>query len=277
MHRSRKPRNTRSRAPWLIAPLVLLALVVGATASGQDLWADTDASVGASPATQPTPAPPAPGAPAPSAPAQNAPAQNAPAGTALALLETIPVKGRSAKTGYDRDSQFGQAWADVDRNGCDTRNDILNRDLADTTKSGACRVLTGVLADPYTATTISFTRGAVTSSAVQIDHVVALMDAWQKGAQQLTQEQRVALANDPINLIAVDGPTNSRKGASDAASWLPPNKTFRCEYVARQVSIKAAYGLWMTSAEKSQIATVLSTCPDQPAFSSDLAAQRAAG
>lgn len=267
VHRSRKSRITRSRAPWLIAPLVLLALIVGATASGQDLWATTDAPVGASPATHPTPAPPAP----------SVPTQGAPAGTALAVLETIPVKGRAAKTGYDRETQFGQAWADVDRNGCDTRNDILNRDLADTTKSGTCRVLTGVLADPYTATTISFTRGAATSSAVQIDHVVALMDAWQKGAQQLTQEQRVALANDPINLIAVDGPTNSRKGASDAASWLPPSKTFRCEYVARQVSIKAAYGLWMTSAEKAQIVSVLSTCPEQPAFSSDLAAQRAAG
>ncbi|MGN6441197.1 MAG: GmrSD restriction endonuclease domain-containing protein [Arthrobacter sp.] len=182
------------------------------------------------------------------------------------LLETLPVKGRAPKTGYER-SLFGPTWADVDQNGCDTRNDILNRDLTDITyvNSVPCTVKTGVLADPYTGTVINFVRGTTTSSAVQIDHVVALSDAWQKGAQQLTTEQRTAFANDPLNLQATDGPTNQQKGDGDAATWLPPAKGFRCEYVARQVSVKARYSLWVTQAEHDAIAAILATCPGQPA------------
>jgi hypothetical protein len=184
------------------------------------------------------------------------------AAAALAQLETIPVKGRAPKTGYTRE-EFGPAWADVDRNGCDTRNDILARDLeGETFKPGTqdCVVATGTLADKYTGTTISFVRGNTTSTAVQIDHLVALSDAWQKGAQQLSPEQRKQLANDPLNLMAADGPTNGAKGDKDAATWLPPNKTFRCEYVVRQTAVKAKYHLWTTQAEHDAIAGLLATC-----------------
>jgi hypothetical protein len=124
-------------------------------------------------------------------------------------------------------------------------------------------VQTGTLADPYTGASISFLRGSGTSTAVQIDHVVALSDAWQKGAQQLTTEQRTAFANDPLNLQATDGPTNQKKGDGDAATWLPPNKAFRCEYVARQISVKAAYGLWVTQAEHDAMANILAGCTGQ--------------
>jgi hypothetical protein len=187
--------------------------------------------------------------------------------TALEVLETLPIKGRSAKTGYDRDN-FGQRWLDVDRNGCDTRNDILAAQLADVVRSGSCKVVTGTLNDPFTAQTIGFTRGQGTSELVQIDHVVALSDAWQKGAQALTADQRASFANDPINLLAVDGKANAQKGDGDAATWLPSNKSFRCEYVARQVSVKATYGLWVTQAEHDAIEQVLSTCADQRAVTS---------
>ena len=159
---------------------------------------------------------------------------------ALAQLESIPVKGRAPKSGYARD-EFGPAWADIDRNGCDTRNDILARDLTgETFKAGTdnCVVTTGVLADKYTGTTINFIRGRDTSPEVQIDHIVALSDAWQKGAQQLRSEQRKQLANDPLNLMAADGRTNSGKAGRDASTWLPPNKAFRCEYVVRQTAVK---------------------------------------
>ncbi|WP_159615324.1 GmrSD restriction endonuclease domain-containing protein [Arthrobacter zhaoguopingii] len=193
-----------------------------------------------------------------------APQSQPAAGTkALALLETLAIKGRAPKTGYDRD-QFGTAWADVDRNGCDTRNDILKLQLYDIVfaNSVPCKVASGVLDDPYTATTIRFIRGQSTSSAVQIDHVVALSDAWQKGAQQLSVEQRMAFANDPLNLQATDGPTNQQKGDGDAATWLPPNKAFRCTYVATQISVKATYGLWVTQAEHDAMASVLGSCGD---------------
>lgn len=197
------------------------------------------------------------------------PVSNDPDGrTALALLETIPVKGPAAATGYDRVVQFGESWPDTDGNGCDTRNDILVRDLQDVDRDGSCRVMSGTLVGPYTGKQIAFQRGQDTSHLVQIDHVVALQNAWITGAQQATYASRVAFANDPLNLLAVDGPTNSSKGSSNAASWLPPNKAFRCDYVARQISVKAAYGLWVVPPEKEAMQRVLSACPEQPAYAS---------
>jgi hypothetical protein len=186
-------------------------------------------------------------------------------GTAVTTLATLTIKGRAPRTGYDR-ALFGQAWADVDRNGCDTRNDILRRDLTRyTLKAGTrgCLVLKGTLNDPYTGTRISFVRGLATSSAVQIDHVVALSDAWQKGAQKMSQTRRTAFANDPLNLLAVDGPTNLRKGDGDAATWLPPRKAARCAYVARQIAVKHRYGLSVTAAERDAMVRVLTACPGQ--------------
>ena len=194
------------------------------------------------------------------APPSSSVAQSAAPGTALELLDSIAVKGKSPRTGYDRTEKFGSAWIDVDRNGCDTRNDILARDLTQIVFGDDCRVLSGVIDDPYTGEAISFLRGNDTSALVQIDHVVALSNAWQTGAQQLTYEQRVALANDPLNLLAVDGPTNEKKSDGDTATWLPPNKPFRCQYVTRQVSVKRKYSLWVTSSEKDAMARVLETC-----------------
>ncbi len=175
-------------------------------------------------------------------------------------------------TGYSRD-QFGAAWTDdnddlLGHNGCDTRDDILRRDLTAITvdpASHGCTVLTGSLADPYTDTTIGFTRGDGTSTAIQIDHVVPLGDAWQTGAQQWTVQERIDLGNDPINLLAVSGPQNEKKGDADAASWLPPNKAYRCAYVARQIAVKARYALWVTQAEHDAMTTVLTGCPGQAA------------
>ena len=184
------------------------------------------------------------------------------------MLGTLAVKGRAPKTGYSR-AQFGASWTDDNdapdgHNGCRTRDDILARDLVGALTSNGCTVRSGVLVDPYTGSRITFRYGVGTSNAVQIDHVVALGDAWQTGAQQWSVSKRTAFANDPLNLLAVDGPTNEAKGDSDAASWLPPNKAYRCAYVARQVAVKARYGLWVTAAERDAIARVLSRCPDEP-------------
>ncbi|MES2092587.1 MAG: HNH endonuclease family protein [Actinomycetota bacterium] len=189
--------------------------------------------------------------------------ETAPGGTtALALLATLPIKGRAPMTGYQRTVKFGAAWVDLDNNGCDTRNDVLGRDLTAVVKSGRCRVVSGLLTSPYTGKIVSFVRGARTSTAVQIDHVVSLGDAWRTGAQQLSQAKRVSLANDPANLLAVDGRSNEQKGDGDAATWLPSFKTFRCAYVTRQISVKASYGLWVTRAERDAMLRVLSKCVD---------------
>ena len=180
-------------------------------------------------------------------------------GSAAEALEALVVKGRAPKTGYSRD-EFGKGWGKT--LGCDTRNIILYRDLTDIQLQGECTVAVGILQDPYTGKQIHFTRAQ--GAAVQIDHVIALSDAWQKGAQQLTPEQRKKLANDPLELLAVDGPANQAKGDADAATWLPSNKSFRCTYVARQIAVKQRYSLWVTTGEKQAMADVLKQCPEEP-------------
>jgi len=185
--------------------------------------------------------------------------------TAADQLASLPIKPRAPREGYSRD-EFGRAWLDVDQNGCDTRNDILARDLDDIVVDARCRVLTGVLREPFTGDIIDFERGEQTSALVQIDHVVALSNAWQTGAQDISEERRIEFANDPLNLIAVSGRLNQQKGDSDAASWLPPDRDYWCEYVARQVGVKAHYSLWVTQAEHDQMARVLRTCPTYPAL-----------
>lgn len=182
-------------------------------------------------------------------------------GSALAAVDSLTVKGRAPKTGYARD-RFGSAWADTDTNHCDTRDDVLKRDLKDVTyKEGKCVVAGGTLTDdPYSGDTIRFTRGA---SKIDIDHLVSLSDAWQKGAQQWDASKRIALANDPLNLLAVSSGPNRSKGEGDTATWLPGNKGYRCTYVAGQVAVKKKYGLWVTGAERAAMKKVLSTCPDE--------------
>jgi hypothetical protein len=189
---------------------------------------------------------------------QMSPSATEPSGSAAKALETLAVKGRAPKTGYTR-SQYGSGWSTT--NGCDTRNIILHRDLQNPVVDEACAVTSGTLNDPYTGLVIAFTKG---SSDVQIDHVVALSNAWQTGAQLLPKTLRVQLANDPMELLAVQGEANQQKSDGDAATWLPSHKPFRCDYVARQIAVKQKYTLWVTDAEKQAIKDVLVTCPDQP-------------
>lgn len=274
----------------LRSPLQGIALLVGAVA----ILSGCAAPIAPTPESQshrPAPAPaftPEPAEPAPEASlapevpeAPEAPDVPAPAASPIdgirSALNQLEIKGRAPKTGYTRD-QFGQRWSDdvsaeFGHNGCDTRNDILNRDLINKEykpNTRDCVVLSGQLLDPYTGTVIEFQRGRDTSSAVQIDHVVALSDAWQKGAQQLSPEVRQDFANDPLNLLAVDGSANQQKRDSDAASWVPANKPFRCQYVARQVAVKHKYNLWVTEAEHEAMNRWLSTCTpeDEPALAS---------
>jgi len=181
------------------------------------------------------------------------------AGTALAALAELPVKGRAPKTGYDRE-QFGGDWASID--GCDMRQRILQRDLRRIIyQAGSdCEVSSGILNDRYSDERIIFHRGG--ASEVDIDHVVALGDAWQKGAQQWSYRRREQFANDPLNLLAADASANRSKGDADTASWLPPSKHFRCDYVARQIAVKRRYRAWVTAAEKNRMARALSPCSD---------------
>lgn len=266
----RWPRGRSKRFQQItsgIAVLIVLFIVGAASGGCSSSTKTTTTAAAATTTTSSTPATTTSTTTAPTTTATQSSTTTSPAatntsqaGTALAALETLPIKGRAPKTGYSR-SQFGDGWASVA--GCITRDRILGRDL--TRKAyvagGDCQIQSGVLHDPYTSETIMYVRGG--ASEVDIDHVVALGDAWQKGAQQLSPARREVFANDPLELLAVSSTANRAKGDGDAATWLPSNKSFRCDYVARQIAVKQRYGLWVTQAEHDATARVLSTCPGQ--------------
>lgn len=185
------------------------------------------------------------------------------------VLDMLPIKGRAPKTGYSRE-EFYSSWPKVE--GCNLRQRILKRELGDSAKldNDNCTVIAGEFDEPYTGSHMIFYQKSDLSNGLQIDHVVALSDAWQKGAQYLDANTRYQIATDPLNLLAVDGKANQGKSDGDAATWLPPNKAFRCQYVARQVSVKYKYRLWTTQAEHDAIAKILATCPKEPALGIDL-------
>lgn len=193
--------------------------------------------------------------------AENNPPLTLPASVSdiTAKLEALPVQEKLPKSLYDRKA-FGTAWKDVDGNRCDTRNDILQRDLTSITYEGNsnCTVKAGTLADPYTGKTIDFLRGH--GALVDIDHVVALGEASRSGAMSLPEEQREAIANDPLNLLAVDAPANRAKGDKDASEWMPPNEAFHCQYASLQVQVKDKYGLAVSPPEKAALLQALATC-----------------
>ena len=182
---------------------------------------------------------------------------------AVDVLEELEVTGRAPKKGYER-SQFYEDWPLID--GCSLRQRIIRRELGDSAILNGCNVVAGEYDEPYTGEHMVFTEKSQISAKIQIDHVVALSDAWQKGAQYLSAEVRYEIATDPLNLLAVDGEANQNKSDGDAATWLPPNKKFRCQYVARQVSVKFKYGLWVTQAEKEAILRILENCPNEAAI-----------
>ena len=180
-------------------------------------------------------------------------------------LKQLEVRGWDRTSDFKR-YQFGKAWSDdVDvefgRNGCNTRDDILRRDLTNlVVRRGTCYAQSGTLVDPYSGVTIDFVRSPETSKAIEIDHVVALADAWYKGARSWDPQRRLDFANDPRNLLAVSPKANFDKAFRDAASWLPPNEAFRCDFVARQIEVKAAYGLWLSAKERKAMESVLARC-----------------
>jgi hypothetical protein len=185
----------------------------------------------------------------------------------LAGVAQVPARIRS---GDYRRAAFGEAWTDDNtapggHNGCDTRNDILNRDLIEKTYVEISRcptaVATGTLRDPYTSRTIPFVRGAQTGDDVQIEHIVPLAYAWDQGARNWTDEMRVRFANDPANLVAVDGPTNQDKGDAEPALWMPPNAAFHCQYAIQFVAVMKGYGLPVDAPSVPKLREAAATCP----------------
>jgi hypothetical protein len=185
----------------------------------------------------------------------------------LAGIAEVPARIRGHD--YRRDA-FGDTWTDDNpapggHNGCDTRNDILDRDLIDKTYVSIKRcpnaVASGTLHDPYTNATVPFVRGAQVGAAVQIDHIVPLALAWDLGARSWTDEMRVRFANDPGNLLAVDGPANQDKGDKEPATWMPPNHAFWCQYAVQFANVLRGYGLAVDTPSAAVLRDAAATCP----------------
>lgn len=261
----------RAAAAWTSAALAL-ALLTGCSSTPAEpetapaTASTTTASSAASPeaSTTPSAAPSTAAAQERPAPTDETPAAPATASSqALSALNGLKVAARGTMSDYDRETLFG-GWIDADGNCADTRQEILARDLDEVVSTDGCKVDSGVLdPDPYTGARIEFVRGPATSSDVQIDHVVSLGNAWITGARNLSQDRRVEFANDPLNLLAVDGPANQAKSDKPADAWLPANAGFRCEFVAIQIAVKAKYDLWVTAPERNTMTEVLTGCQDQ--------------
>lgn len=261
--------DRRRRRLWWTAAAIIVFAVIGAFVDSDDDEQSGSAvpeagpsSTSGVPTSEPTTAARTDTSPTPPPTST----ETASPGTALAMLAELEVKGRAPKTGYDREF-FG--WRDdTDRNGCDTRNDVLRRDLRDITlQHSGCVVLGGRLTSKFSGDTFDFIRGD--GNNIDIDHLVSLSNAWQTGAQSFDAATAVEFGNDPLNLLAVESRLNAQKGDSDAATWLPPRKPYRCEYVSRQIAVKRKYELWVVPAEKEAMIRVLSACDDEPAFTSD--------
>ena len=178
------------------------------------------------------------------------------------LLAQLTVADAADGSTYEREEQFYSSWPSIE--GCSLRQRIIKRDFASATlDEDNCTVIAGLYTDPYSGEEREFHEKSAISRGVQIDHVVALSNAWQTGAQNLSADARYALATDPLNLIAAGAEANQDKSDGDASEWLPPNRAFRCEYVARQIAVKYKYHLWVTEPEHAAIITVLTDCPAQ--------------
>lgn len=189
------------------------------------------------------------------------PAQLTPDEARAALTQIRRVEP-AIEIAYDRVSDFGAPWTDVDQNGCDTRNDILGRDLTSVSRTipeNPCAVSSGVLNDPYTGTTIQFDRHDALT--VQIDHLIPLHAAWQLGAWRWSNVRRVAFANDPRELVAVSGVANQDKSDALADRWRPKNHGAWCVYAINSVAVHSDYTLGVTASEASALTQMLALCP----------------
>ena len=278
-----KPRGLSPAALLAYAAIALVILILAATQSSDSdssmvASADTSVSSGAStsvegtwgesttttpPSTTTTTAAPEPDkAPPPVAPTTEPvpPAIPESVQQLSARLAALPVGSLDSSHPYDRDL-FGPAWSDTDHNGCDTRNDILHRDLTGVVNregTHGCVVIAGRLADPYTGGVIEFRKAE--ASKVQIDHLVPLHAAWRLGAWQWTAQERLTYANDPRVLLAVSGSQNESKGDDLADEWRPPNRAWWCAYATRTIAVHEAYRLPVTVTERAALSDMISTC-----------------
>lgn len=256
--RRRGRRRVRRGSTWANILLLALAVIVVVAVPAAITWTDPRDEASGS---QPQLLPEISGQNPPELTASTA-APSDDAADALTLLAGLRDVSGTADAEYDRDA-FGQAWYDADRNGCDTRNDILRRDLVDTTlksDTNGCKVLTGTLVDPYSGETVEFVSGTNTSALVQIDHIIPLSWAWHHGAEFWTLEERREFANSPDNLLATIGSINQSKSDSGPDRWMPPAEAVHCDYTSGYVELLAEWDLGVNAAERAFFESALARC-----------------
>lgn len=255
---ARRGRTRATPAAAIVAALVIVGVAVSLAVSGIGSGPHAG-QASAGPSDWPVPVDAAGGDALAGADTVQAPG----AAAALAALAGVPEDASLQGTGvpYKRDA-FGERWADVDGNGCDTRNDVLRRDLTQVVlrDGNGCKVLSGMLLDPYTGATVAFVSGEDTSPLVPIDHVVALAWAWRHGADGWTAAERLAFANDPRNLLATTKDVNQDKSDSGPAEWLPPDAAARCDYAEQYIAVIVAWRLTVDAADRAALAGVLQDC-----------------
>lgn len=259
--------STRTKA--ILGSLVLVgAIIVSVAAVSSMQSAKDEASVIVTPTVSVAPEAPIETA-EPEAPVEvpaPAPADDV-YGQAEAFVASLPVTSAAPSAKYQREPQFGRAWIDVDGNGCDTRNDILKRDMVSfETFRGDCEVQTGILNDVYSGSTIDFVhtnafgKNTGDSMTVQIDHVIPLNWAWQNGAEAWSQDTRILFANDPINLKAVEGKQNSSKSDKGPSAWMPAAGSYHCTYAVDFTSVLQKYELTIPAADQQALLGTLAGC-----------------
>lgn len=182
------------------------------------------------------------------------------------LLRQLPTVDDTPADAYDRDA-YGEAWADVDHNGCNQRDDVLMRDVVEGTVTVGSQdgcdhdVLAGAWRDPYTGKLLRFDdlKDLVQAQSITIDHLVPLAEAHRSGADTWDSERRMLFANDLANLLAVDGGANSSKGDQDPANWEPPAVVW-CDYALVWVQVKSEWDLGVDSVERAVLQRRLSSC-----------------
>lgn len=169
-------------------------------------------------------------------------------------LKDLRVAEAGSMHGY-RPSKFPDD--DSDANGCDTRDDVLARDLGDVHRDGSCTVTSGTLRDPYTGRTVRYRRDH--PGTVRVEHVVPLPVAWRSGASDWDQAERTRFANDADTLVAVAARTARDRGERPPDRWRPARR-YQCAFAQRYVTVAHDYDLTVTKAQHDALDTMLGGC-----------------
>ena len=156
--------------------------------------------------------------------------------------------------GYSRN--LFKHWIDADKNGCNTRYEVLIAEATVKPKVGAgCYLTGGRWRSSYDGKIFTNPTG------LDIDHMVPLAEAWRSGAWAWTTAQRMDFANDledSRSLLAVTASLNRSKGDRDVAAWLPAKA--QCNYISNWIAVKWRFDLSVDPIEGEFLQEKITAC-----------------